>query len=163
MPTRFDNTKEHEAYKWLQSMCRRTKTKWSDHATTHPDILAMAKAYKREYMREYDARKVENRRISYAHLEKLPWFEIQTGTSKYTMLPLKDRRSGKYEDLKEIRQYYTLINNKDRAKRNQHPDIRPMFLGGDPRVREWPSGRIEYKLYYYEINNKRKYRRSRVK
>jgi hypothetical protein len=158
--TALDNGPEHAAFLLMQRLCWSTKTKWSDHEEKYPEVLRLARVYKTAYMKEYNFQRRSPNRLSYEFLEKISWLDIQRDHSRYRRLSRKDKLSGQYEGIKEVSQYYNRINTCDRGKRALHPDISPMSLGADPRVREWPSGKIEYKLHYYSIINKRRRKRN---
>lgn len=142
-------TPEHEAYLFMERICRKNGTKWKDYEDIYSEQLNLARSYKRIYMRKYNLSKRKPKRITYNHLEKLPWYEITTYYSAYSYLVKKKRNTGEHEGLREINNYYVNITSKNRNKRLLHPDISESSLGPDPRIRDWPSGRIQYKLYSY--------------
>lgn len=159
----MDRTPEHEAFCFIQRQINSGVGTWSECALLYPEEIVLARKHRALVTQQHRLKKAAHRKASYAHLEAVSWLDIQEDAATYKRLA-EGRRRPENEDIKEVKQYYNLVLRKDLEKRRLHPEIKPLSLGGDPRLRDWPSGRISYNLFYYTKVNKRKnYRRKRGK
>lgn len=153
-----EKTPEQEAYNFLRKISKQTGQSYAKVGEQYPELVGLARRYKYELDTLYRNRLRLDRKRSYAHLETISWFKILDDTTLCNRFMRQGKMKEEYEAIREIRQYYCYVMTKDKAKRELHPDISSMTLGPDPRLREWPSGRIEYNLTYYLVEDRAKYK-----
>lgn len=161
MVLQFKHTpEEREAYIIIRRLTERNGVTVSDCEKTMPETVKLFRSYRTKYKVAYKTKLKPGRISSYASLDRYSWREVMDDRAVFLRLSKEDKRAAENEALREVGQYYNLIMRRDQRKRKQHPEINPISLGYDPRTRDWPSGRIEYKSYYYVVANKRRRKRN---
>jgi len=87
-------------------------------------------------------RKVSNALRAYDTMSWIQVLELRNNYQAYMRGNRPNYTTGDIDALREGSAYYKRVYRADRAKQLKFPEIRPMTLGYDPRLRRWPDGPI---------------------